>query len=176
MGDEQGGRTDLVPNGAEAFLRPPTEWRVDRRLEEIEQHLDLLGVTDEAVERFVEFWNIGSDDEKERLYALGDVRLVEELTLQGGAGEDLFVREPMLAVEVPVGEWSPEVVGDGTGAALPPVEADTEAEDIVEQAIPVVLEWVGSDDARAARALAAELMMAEPRKSLVRDLEKRLIV
>lgn len=179
-------------------LTEPTTWYVDERLESVERHLQQLGVSDEAIEMFVEFWNAGDDNEKARLYALGDVRMLDEV--RGQSGRDIFAPpatdeelgvptvdphevsprartatgtgRPATAIEVPVGVTG-ELVGDGEGQALPPADDDDEeALAIVEESVERVVEWVGDDPERAGRALRAEMLMEEPRKTLTTRLAK----
>lgn len=70
-----------------------------------------------------------------------------------------------------------ELVGDGTGEALPPIDEDDPSAECVHDPVPegsiaAVLEWVGDDADKAARALDAELAKDAPRSTLVAALEK----
>lgn len=152
-------------------MAAPMTWHVDERLEAIEKHLELLGIDDGAVETFVECWNAADEPEKERLHALGDTRLIDEIRNQVGH-RDVFIPEG--EIDLPAdGTLSPEITGDGTGEALPPVpEEDTEALDVVEGSVKSVLKWVGRDPERARRALMAEMLMQDPRQSLLVPLQK----
>lgn len=170
-------------------LQEPTTWYVDDRLESIEQHLTQLGLNDETIERFVEYWNAGDEAEKARLYALGDARLLGEVRTQNVEGADVMAPaatdaelvgperwsagtgEPMTPIVVAVGEVG-TLEGDGTGEPLPPAEEDTEALEIIEGPVDQVLAWVGGDQERARRALDAEMMMEDPRKTLTTRLAK----
>lgn len=169
-------------------LTEPTTWYVDERLESVERHLQLLGVSDEAIEMFVEFWNAGDDNEKARLYALGDVRMLDEV--RGQSGRDIFAPpttdeelgvppEPLSKLRTapgtgqPMTETTGPLIGDGEGQALPSADdGDEEALAIVEESVERVVEWVGDDPERAGRALRAEMLMEEPRKTLTTRLAK----
>ena len=159
------------PDGTVTDLQAPESWHVDERLESIERHLEALGIADDAVEGFVETWNLADEAEKERLYALGDVRIVDEIRHQVGH-RDVFVHaDELTGIEVELGAEA-EISGDGTGTAAAELQEDTEALEVVEGTITQVEAWVGRDPEKARRALMAEMLMQDPRQSLLKSLEK----
>lgn len=116
--------------------------------------LELLGAAPDVVEALRAAW----DDpewppaERERLLGLSDASLRAELE----------------SIEA---EYRFGTLTDEDEAALAAATLEAAAGEVLAEKVPVVLEWVGGDPARAAAALAVETARDRPRSTLVAALE-----
>lgn len=148
-------------------------WAADR-LEEMKARLVRIGASDAEIEDFAEEWV--NDDEweredKQRLYALGDVKLREDL---------MATRAELLVATTPDDELAKirEFVDDDEAEAARIAALDEEAQTIATGKVAEVLAWVGTDAddeaviERAQASLAHESAMHSPRKTLVVALQE----
>lgn len=101
-----------------------------------------------------------------------EVEIVGEVSDEDAERIAQLVNEPAdESVEHPAdGTWSPEISGDGSGEALPPIGKEYEV--LADATVAEVLEWVGGDAELAARALAVEESRDGPRSTLLTALRK----
>lgn len=150
----------------------------DGWLANIENRLALLGADDDTIMVFVAMWEEMDDDERTRVRASSDRRLLRAIgavrQLQANRDTRMFGDEltgaatgvELHGTEIPLGE---------TGVIITPEDlALNDATTVVASStIPEILDWVGDDPQRAAAALAAEAEQGEAaRPSLLKRLGK----
>lgn len=141
---------------------PKTPWpRTDRPGRDVQpsvdafaRRLELLGAAPDVVEAFRVNW---ADPEwpaaeRERLLGLSDASLLAELE----------------AIEA---EWRHGTLTEDDEAEQARLALEVAAHEVIAEAVPVVLEWVGGDPARAAAALTVESGRDRPRSTLIAALE-----
>lgn len=137
-------------------------WAADR-VERMKERWMRIGASDKEIAEFADEWV--NDDEwdiadKERVWALGDRRLREEL-LDARARKFTPTDAELERVE------------NARDLIAGQEELRSAAAEAAQGTVAQVLEWVGQDDARAKASLAHELNCAEPRTGLIKKLRAR---
>lgn len=135
----------------------------DERVERMSERWMRVGATDAEISQFAEDWV--HDDEwpiadKERVWALSDRRLREEL-LDSRARDFVPTDDENEAVE-----RARDLIASQEELRSAAAEAATGT-------VAAVLEWVGQDDARAKASIEHETRCAEPRTGLIKKLRAR---
>lgn len=137
-------------------------WAADR-VDRMTERWERVGATDAEIAQFADEWV--NDDEwdiadKERVWALGDRRLREELL-------DARARD-----FVPT-DAENDAVDRARDLIVSQEELRSAAAEAATGTVAQVLEWVGQDDARAKASIAHEERCAEPRTGLIKKLRAR---